>query len=514
MLPLAATDTPAAALTLAAQLPGLRVVVPILGAIVCALLQRGTLAFVVAMLTTFSMLPMAFGLLAEVQASGAISYRMGGWEPPFGIEYRVDALNVFVLLLLSIVASVTIPFARKSVAVDVDSDKHAWFYALYLLCLAGLTGMAITGDAFNVFVFMEISSLAAYILIAIGQRREAFLSAYQYLIVGTIGATFYVIGIGFLYSMTGTLNLVDIAARLSELGHAQTVPPPLLAALAFIFVGIALKLALFPLHAWLPGAYAHAPSFVTVFLSATATKVAVYLLVRFVFVVFPAEEVFARVPFREILMTLSIAGMIGASLVAIFQEDVKRMFAYSSVAQIGYMTLGIALANEAGLTGGIVHLFNHGITKAAAFIAVGAVFYRIHSSGIDDWSGIGRKMPLTCAALAVAGLSLIGSPGTVGFISKWNLAVGALELGYWWLVVIIMSASMLAVIYVGRVLEIVWLRQPVATPDEARPPPATMMVPLIVLGAAIIWFGIDTTLTADLAREAARFALAPAGPQP
>lgn len=495
------------ALTVSEQLPGLQVVVPLVGAIVCAFLRRGNLAWLIATLVTWSLPVISFLLILQVQESGPISYKMGGWAPPWGIEYRVDQLNGFVLLLVSTVSAVAIPFARKSVAVEIDSHKHAWFYALYLLCLTGLLGMTITGDAFNIFVFMEISSLAAYILIALGQERLALLSAYQYLIMGTIGATFYVIGIGFLYSLTGTLNLVDMTARMETLGLTTAASPSLLAAIAFIFVGISLKLALFPLHAWLPGAYAHAPSFVTVFLAATATKVAVYLLVRFLFGVFPTHAVFNQLPMSEILVILSLAAMLGASVVTIFQNNLKRMLAYSSVAQIGYMTLGIALANEAGLAGGIVHLFNHAITKAALFIAVGAVFYRIHSCNIEDWSGLGRKMPITMGVFVLAGLSLIGTPGTAGFISKWNLAVGALELGYWWLVVLIMLSSLLAVVYVGRVVEIVWFRQPVATIDEARSPPMTMVLPMLVLAAAVVWFGFETSLSLGYAADAARMLL-------
>ena len=501
------TEAAGTLLALKDQLPTLQVVVPLMGSIVCAVLSRGTWAWLVATIVSWSMPVIALLLLWQVQDSGTISYKMGGWAPPWGIEYRIDLLNGFVLFLVSAVSAVAIPFARKSIAVEIDSDKHSWFYAVYLLCLAGLLGMTITGDAFNIFVFMEVSSLASYIMIALGRDRLSLLSAYQYLIMGTIGATFYVIGIGFLYTLTGTLNLVDISARLTELKLASEFSPPLLAALAFIFVGISLKLALFPLHAWLPGAYAQAPSFVTVFLAATATKMAVYVLIRFLFGVFPAGPIFDNLPVSEILLALSIAAMLGASLVACFQEDIKRLLAYSSVAQVGYITLGIALANEAGLTGGIVHLFNHAVTKAALFIAVGAVFYRIHSCKVDDFAGLGRKMPVTMGVFALAGLSLIGTPGTAGFISKWHLAVGAFEQGWWWLVILIMLSSLLAVVYVGRVVEIVWFRKPIATIDEARTPPATMVVPMLVLAAAVVYFGFETSMSSGYAGDAARLLL-------
>ena len=201
------------------------------------------------------MLAGALVLFADVQQHGVVSYAIGSWPPPWGIEYRLDAANAFLLLLLGIIATAVAPFAWTSVAAEVPRDQHYLFYALHCLCLAGLAGITVTGDAFNIFVFLEISSLSTYVLIALGRDRRALLAAYQYLILGTIGATFFVIGIGLLYLETGTLNLADLAQRLADVRGKRSV----LAALAFITVGISLKLALFPLHMWLPNAYAYAP---------------------------------------------------------------------------------------------------------------------------------------------------------------------------------------------------------------------------------------------------------------
>ena len=303
----------------------------------------------------------------------------------------------------------------------------------------GCSASPITGDAFNIFVFLEISSLSTYVLIALGKDRRALVAAYQYLIMGTIGATFYVIGIGLLYLVTGSLNILDIAERLGPAAAENS--RPVLAALAFLTVGISLKLALFPLHVWLPNAYAYAPSFATAFLAATATKVAVYVLLRLFFSVFGVAISFKSLPVSEVMLALSVAAMFIASLLAIFEQNVKRMLAYSSLGQIGYITLGISLANEAGLTGGIVHLFNHAVMKAALFLALGAIVYRIGSVKLADLAGIGRQMPLTMAAFVVAGLAIIGTPGTAGFISKWYLAVGAFQKGWWPLVFLILASS-------------------------------------------------------------------------
>ena len=487
-----------------AHLPAIQVVLPLLAAVVCAFLRSGRIAWAISFVVSWLLPVVAAAMLIQVLATGPISYAHGGWEPPWGIEYRVDILNAFVLLLVTAVGAVVMPYAKVSVAREIEDSQQAWFYTMYLLCLTGLLGITITDDAFNTFVFLEISSLSTYVLIAMGKDRRALLAAYQYLIMGTIGATFFVIGVGLLYSLTGTLNLVDVAGRLTTIAE----PRPVYAALAFITVGVSLKLALFPLHVWLPNAYAYAPSVATAFLAATATKVAVYVLLRFFFTVFGVEVVFRGLPATEIFIVLSVAAMFGASIVAVFQDDIKRMLAYSSVGQIGYITLGIALANKAGLTGAIVHLFNHATIKAALFLAVGAVVFRIGSVKLEDMAGIGRKMPMTMGGFVLAGLAIIGTPGTAGFISKWYLAVGALERDWWWLVFLLVASSLISVVYIGRVVEVVWFREPGKIAEKAGEPPLMMTVSMLVLFVATVYFGVETSLTAGVASQAAEQILA------
>ncbi len=489
---------------ISSNLPALQVVLPLLGAVLAALVRRGPAAWLIAFVTSWTMPVIAFALLRQVLADGVISYALGGWTPPLGIEYRVDLASAFILVLVSVMGALVISYAPRSVASEIAPQRQAWFYTMYLLCMAGLLGIAITGDAFNAFVFLEVSSLSTYVLIALGRDRRAILSAYQYLIVGTIGATFYVIGVGLLYVMTGSLNLVDITGRIADIDNLR----PLLAALAFITVGISLKVALFPVHLWLPNAYAFAPSVVTAFLASTATKVAIYLLLRYLFSIFGVAFVFVSLPVTEILVGLSVAAMLVASVVAVFQANVKRMVAYSSVAQIGYITLGIAIATQTGLTGGMVHIFNHAVMKAVLFMAIGCVVFRTGAVTVEDIAGIGRRMPLTMSAFVIAGLGLIGVPGTVGFVSKYYLIAAALEQGWWWLAAVIVISSLIAVVYVGRVIEVAWFRNPTATIEAAREPPLEMQVSMWVLTAAIIYLGFDTDLTAGVAARAAEVLLA------
>ena len=490
-----------------AHLPVLIVILPLFGALVAALARLPVLAWAVSLVASIASFAAALALLVQVRAEGVVSYRLGGWAPEIGIEYRVDAVNAMILVLVTAIAVLTLIYARKSVLAEIIPERIAWFYSMLMLCLTGLLGMAATGDAFNVFVFLEISSLSTYVLIALGRDRRALVAAYQYLIVGTIGATFYVIGVGLLYLATGTLNLALIMERLPDVAS----PRALIAAEAFIVVGIALKLALFPLHAWLPNAYAYAPSSATAFLASTATKVAVYLLARYIFGVFGIHRDMGGLSLSTVMIVLSLGAMFIASAAAVFQNDIKRLFAFSSVAQIGYITLGLALANQTGVTGAFLHLINHALMKGAAFMAIGTIIYRAGSDKLDELSGIGRTMPITAAALTIAGFGLIGVPGTSGFVSKYYLVLGAFEAGFWWLAILIVASSVIAVLYVGRILEVIWFREPNQRCRAAVEAPIEMLVPTLVLAGATIWFGLDAQFPASLAASAAHVLL---GTQP
>lgn len=480
------------------HLPILLIVVPLVSAPLCVLLRQKTLVWAFASLVCVASLGMASMLLIRVLEEGVISYAIGGWIAPWGIEYRVDTINAYVLLLVSIIAAVLTFFALPSVVDEVAGKQHYLFYTAYLLCLTGLMGITITGDAFNVFVFLEISSLSSYTLIAMGRDRRALTASYQYLLMGTLGATFIVIGIGLMYMMTGTLNMFDLSQRLPAMFETRTA----MVAFAFLTVGMLIKLAMFPMHMWLPNAYCYAPSLVTAFLAATATKVSIYVFLRFTFTVWGTEFVFEKLNLDVFLIPLSLIGIYVASLSAIYQTNVKRLLAYSSVAQIGYMMLGIGFVSITGLTGGIVHLFNHALMKAALFLAVGCAVLRLGSSDLTDWKGLGRRMPVTMAAFVLAGLSLIGVPLTVGFISKWYLILAALEAGWWPIALLALLSSLLAVIYVWRVVEVAYFQK--ANDDSnVQEAPLMMQISMWILTGATVYFGIQTDLTVSVAQRAA-----------
>jgi multicomponent Na+:H+ antiporter subunit D len=335
------------------HLPALQVAVPLVSAPVCTLLRDDRAAWAFTLLVNWIALGIAIALLRHVSGAGSISYALGSWAAPWGIEYRVDALSAIMLLIVSAIGAVMMPFACNSVRHEIPRERISLFYTCYLLSLTGLLGIVITGDAFNLFVFLEISSLSSYVLISLGADRRALTAAYQYLIMGSIGATFILIGIGLLYMMTGTLNMADLSMRLAGAATSRTG----LAAFAFVTVGVSLKLALFPLHLWLPNAYTWAPSAVSAFIAATATKVGVYVLLRFFFTVFGTGFTFEAINVGPVLIALATIGMTVASIIAFFQDNVKRMLAYSSVAQIGYIVLGVSLASLTGIMAGIIQLF-------------------------------------------------------------------------------------------------------------------------------------------------------------
>jgi multicomponent Na+:H+ antiporter subunit D len=491
--------------TLAGQLPALQVVVPLLSAPLIAVLRPKGLAWAAATATSAMSFAIAVALTLAVldggPGGGMLRYDMGGWPAPYGIELVIDSLSALVLLLITGSSTLALMIGRRSLERDMESHRQPLFYAAWLTAVAGLAGITVTGDAFNVFVFMEISSLATYVIIAGAPNRQALTSVFKYLIMGTVGATFYLIGVGLIYMMTGTLNFADMQARIADVPD----PGPVLLAAGFVTIGLALKAAVFPLHVWLPNAYAHAPHAVTAFIAASSTKVVLYVLLRFDFIVFQFNIEAHAAQFAGFMLPLAVAGVLFGSAVALFETNLKRMLGYSSIAQIGYMLLGAALLDRAGVTAGVLHMFNHALAKGALFLAVVLMAQRVLSFDMVHLAGIGRRMPWTMGAFVLAAASLVGIPGTAGFISKWYLVSAAFGQGPFGisLVVVIVVSSLLALAYLWRVLEPAYFGTPLET---AGPGGEAPLGPLLVLWLAAlgnVYFGLVPELPLTLAGNAA-----------
>jgi len=468
------------------------VVAPLLAALLVAMLalraplRAQGLVLAGAALSLLSALS-AVGVCAD---GGVLDYAYGGWPPPYGIAVRIDGLGAAVTALLAAVAAAVFLYAGPSLRAESPGDEPATL-ALASLLLASLQGMVITGDLFNLYVFLEISSLTAYGLVASG-GGAASLASYRYLLLGTLGASFYLLGVGYLLSLSGTLNMQDLAARLPALGTS----PALLTALALIVCGLALKMAVVPLHGWLPDAYTFAPSAVSALVAGVMTKVSAFALLRILYGIFrPALPEVAAVVL-PLLGALGCVGILYGSFMALAQSDFKRLLAYSSIAHLGFISVGLALGNTAGLIGAMLHVLAHGITKCCLFLVAGGVSFRRGGRSLDSFASLHRAMPVTMGALVVAAFSMIGIPPTAGFFSKWYLLAGALEAGRPDYFAILLVSTMLSAWYFLRVLERVYFGGPKDRPgrDEL---PMPMLASIVVTAALVVVLGMGTDTVVD-----------------
>jgi multicomponent Na+:H+ antiporter subunit D len=470
------------------HLPVLTVVIPLIAGFMTPIVGwiDRKLCWYWVMLTMFAVLLMTSSNLYTVITSGTIHYHLGGWTPPIGIEYVIDLLNGFVCIIIAFIGLMVGIYSIESITKELP-NKIIPFYSIFLLLITGLMGMTITGDIFNFYVFLEISSLTAYALIAMGDRGDGVVASFNYLIMGTVAASFILLGIGYLYAVTGSLNIADMQNLLPVIYDSKVV----LAALAFFMVGFSIKVGLFPLHAWLPDAYTHAPSAASALIAGLMTKVGAYAMIRFMFSVFTPEFVIDITRMAEILTWAAALAIIVGSVLAIAQSDIKRMLAYSSISQIGYILLGVGLVNVIGMQGGLLHILNHSLMKCALFLVAGAIFYRTGIRNLHQFQGLGKKMPVTTTVFLIAGLSMIGVPGTVGFTSKWYLALGSIEAGQWIFVIVILISSLLNIVYFWRVFDNIWFGHPHEVEhikrDEA---PLSMLIPMVILAALCIFFGL------------------------
>ncbi len=445
----------------------------------------------ISLATIFVQLLLAFSILHHVVITREpIHYWLGGWAPPWGIEYVVDAFNAYVLVIVLFICLLTVIYAKRSIEKELPR-KIVSFYVVFQLLVTGLCGITVTGDVFNLYVFLEIASLAAYALIAAAGGRS-LKASYNYVIMGSIGACFYLLGAGFLYSVTGSLNMADLSYLLPPLYENKVVQ----AAFVFFVVGISIKMALFPLHVWQPDAYTYAPSAVSVIIAAAMSKVSIYAFIRIFFSVFTTDFIHIYVPITDVLSWIAAIAILVGSVIAIMQTNLKRMLAYSSVSQIGYIVLGVALfSTHWGLYGALIHILNHAITKGCLFMVAGAIIYRTGLRSIKDFEGLGKKMPYTCAAFTLAALSMIGVPPTVGFITKLCLVLASLEAVEYVYVAVILASTLLNLVYFWRVIErMYFVRKEGAGENEhaikKEEAPVSMVVPALILGLLCVIVGI------------------------
>jgi multicomponent Na+:H+ antiporter subunit D len=468
--------------------PALIVVVLFIAAFVAPLLfrwvEKATAPFVIAALV--AALIMTTALLVRVQQSGPVLYHMGGWAPPWGIEFKADLLRIFILLIVISVSLWIFIYAVRDLKHELKKEVTGWYYSLFALLVGSMTGMALTNDLFNLFVLMEICAIAACAIISIKEDRECLEASFKYLILSAMGTGCFLLGVAMLYMATGYLNYSLLQLELVE--TLTLYPRNIFAAAALFIVAFGTKAALFPLHVWLPDAHASAPSPSSAMLSGLVIKIYAFALFLIFYQVFP-RELLDLIPLNEIILWLASLGTMFGSIYAMLQADLKKMLAYSSIGQIGYIFMGIGFDHNLALIGGFYHIMVHAVTKAMLFMVAGVIIYSTGVRQIKDLAGIGRVLPLTMLAFTIGSASMIGIPGTGGLISKWYLSLSALEIGRPFFVLIILASSLLNAIYYMPIVISAFMHQE-DFQFEVKPVPFFMQAALVVGMFFIVIFGI------------------------
>ncbi len=444
-------------------------------------------------------------LIGRIPADGYLSYHLGGWEPPFGIEIRLDHVGLFLVLVVCGITFLALIYSRHYIHREVSEGRRTAYYVLYLLMSGAMLGFVATGDIFNLFVFMEILALSSYALVAITGNRNAVRAAFKYILMGAPSSIMVLLAIGFLYSVTGTLNMADLSARISESAHNEV----LMVSYILLVVGFGVKAALFPLHMWLPDAHSIAPSPISALLSGLLVEVCAFALVRITMSVFTLRASDLVVGTADAVGVAAAAAVLYGGIMAILQKDLKMMIAYSTVSHIGYIFLGLTALTAEGLTGAMYHMLDHGLAKACLFLCAGNFIYMKGYRRIEDLKGAWGQMPWTCFAFALASISVIGIPPTAGFISKWYLILGNVKGGKWLYATVLLAGSILAAVYCLRLIYYMFFQPGKEGAWEGRwhDAPASMLTPVWALSLGTLFFGVFSYLVIPSLLKAAAYLL-------
>jgi len=425
--------------------PILIIISPLLAAFLVLFTRKYKIIFATASIITS--IVFILNLSSRVLSGDKVTYHLGGWQGPLGISLVVDGLSFFFSLIVLGLGLLVIVYSMP------ERSYGRTYYFLLLVSLSSMIGVIYTADIFNMYVFYELLSLAVYLLIAYPKTGVTLRASFNYLIMGGVGLSFFLLGVGFLYAMTGTLDIFHIADRLPAAFNSST--RMVLMSFVLIATGMGIKIAVFPLHGWLPDAHSMAPSPVSALLSGVAVKIGIYCLIRVVYTAF-STEMFFLINIHNLLMFLGVVSLLFGASMAMAQTDLKRLLAYSTINQLGIVLIGLGIGTELGLTGALFHVLNHAIMKSALFFCAGIMITETGTRDIQGFSGFGRKQPAITFAFVIASLGMIGIPPINGFASKWLICLAAVEAGYTFLVVIILIASTIAAAYYFRVIQVLF----------------------------------------------------------
>jgi len=468
------------------QLPAILFLLPLFAAIsmpvVCLKHRHWSHPISVAILA--AMVLVSILNLHNVIHHGEVRYVFSGWTAPLGIEWVADGLASVILVLLSALSLLCVVFTGPTSPKDLGG-RIVHYHTLILLLVSSMTGIVFAGDLFNLFVFLEVAAISSYALIGVAGGRALF-AAFRYLILGTLGASLFLLGVSYLYAVTGTLNMADMVDRLPFLLSSKA----LLGGLLFMFIGLGIKMALVPFHSWLPEAYTYAPDSISPILASLVTKVALLAWVRIIYWVFNASIIINDIPILLLVEVVgALAAVIGASQ-ALAQRNIKMMFAYGGISHIGIILIGIGQGNEIGFVGGVFYLLNDAVMQAGLFFLAGVAFCQYGVRTVDDLGRIGKQAPWLTGPLIVMALGMIGLPPTGGFFGKWYIILGALEAGNYASVAAVLLSTLLTLAYFVKLFEAIFRQTSTRLDVQSGEIPLAFKLNLGVTSAAIIILGL------------------------
>lgn len=444
---------------------------------------------------------LSLSLLIYVLKEQSFMYNFGNWSPVIGIQFAVDEFSALMTFVVLTLATLIIIYSLKDIEHEIAEPQFISYYTLIFLLLFSMVGMVFTNDLFNLYVFLEILSITSYGIISIKRSKDNLMATLKYLVIGTVGSASILIGIALLYMVTGYLNMSEINGVIGQVW--EIYPRNILLSLVFILTGLGIKSAIFPVHTWLPDAHSNAPTPSSALLSGLVVKIYIISIAKILFRVIGVDIVKA-IGIPEFITYFAILSMIAGSIFAIGQKDIKRMLAYSSVAQIGYIFLGIGLATELGLAAAFFHIVSHALMKITLFLSAGAIIYKTGKRNIDDLKGIGYEMPLTMGVFTIAALGMIGVPGINGFISKWYLGMAVLDANKPLYVIVILISSILNAVYYLPIIMSAFLKESKTRKNimllDALP--KTMLFTMLVIAGACIIMGLFPNIVMDIIKKA------------
>ena len=468
------------------QLPAILFLLPLFAAIsmpvVCLKHRHWSLPITVAILA--AMVLVSILNLHNVLHHGEVRYVFSGWTAPLGIEWVADGLASVILVLFSALGLLGVVFTGPTSPKDLGG-RIVHYYTLILLLISSLTGIVFAGDLFNLFVFLEVAAITSYALIGVAGGRALF-AAFRYLILGTLGSFLYLLGVSYLYAVSGTLNMADMAEKLPFLLSSKAV----VGGLIFMFIGLGIKMALVPFHSWLPEAYTYAPESISPILASLVTKVALLAWVRIIYWVFNASIVINDIPILLLVEVVgALAAVIGASL-ALAQRNIKMIFAYGGISHIGIILIGIGQGNQTGFVGGIFYLLNDAVMQAGLFFLAGVAICHYGVRTIDDMGRVGKQAPWLTGSLIIMALGMIGLPPTGGFFGKWYIILGALEGDNYVSVAAVLLSTLLTLAYFVKLFEAIFRQTSTPLDVQFGIIPLPFKLTLGVTSAAIVILGL------------------------